>query len=1042
MRPEVGSQRLLGITRSKAKMFEYGVPSAYHIEIPLDPAKLFTLATGLLGDLAARSNSEVRDEDLKDLSDNLQFSARFFDSYLLSQFNAEMHPYLQLLGAASYYLCDLPGSALVLAKSFANGCPDLGCLGLEDLILWLLKDDMSTYYDKPEGPYGDYIDGISKGMIHYYENGNGMENLFKLTSRFRKTAYTIATPRQLLFTDIICAIVKRRIYNSSWYSLPLYSGLAAARWQLTLRKESFVRELWPAQHLLGEQGIFRGTSAVVQMPTSAGKTKAIEIIIRSSFFSDRTSLAVIVAPFRALSHEISNSLIGAFLNESVYIDELSDVLQADFEIRELLGRKQVLVVTPEKLIFMLRHAPEIAENIGLLIYDEGHQFDSGTRGITYELLLTSLKTMVPKAAQTILFSAVMSNAEAVNDWLNGEQSAVVYGTNLIPTYRTIAFASWVDLLGRLEFVASDNPDEGEFFVPRIIEQQKLQLKRKERKPRLFPEKNDGQDIALFLGLRLVNNGGVAIFCGRKDTASNLCDKVVGAYNRGLTIPKPVDYSDHDEMKRLHLLYESNLGIDAVATQSAGYGIYTHHGNTPHGIRLAVEHAMKEGLAKFVICTSTLAQGVNMPIRYLIVTSVYQGQERIKVRDFHNLIGRAGRSGMHTEGSILFADPEVYDKRRSQYDGWRWAQVKELLDPKKSEPCASSLLSIFEPLRSDDRKYFIRMEPLEIAKAYVHDLDKLNKIPEDLAKSQILKGKYSVNEIDRQIHQKIEIISAIESYLMVHWDDSESGLKENVAVELAQRTLAYFLADEGQKLQIIELFKLLAQNIEQNVPEEQKRKVFGKTLYGVRSAIAIEDWLNSHIDELVSCGDDHFSLLMAVWPILADNIQNNTFRKCKPAEALQSLAVSWIIGQPFYEILEILEAMDARLVSKTQRRHLTLEYVVDICENALSYEGMLALGAVAKLVEYKHSENNADLIRNLHVLQKRIKYGLPSSLAIILYESGFADRVVTMDLCTIINPSRENKKAVIREVRKKARIVRELLSKYPSYFTLVLDNLIA
>ena len=86
----------------------------------------------------------------------------------------------------------------------------------------------------------------------------------------------------------------------------------------------------------------------------------------------------------------------------------------------------------------------------------------------------------------------------------------------------------------------------------------------------------------------------------------------------------------------------------------------------------------KNLVRFVVCTSTLAQGVNLPIRYLIVTSVYQGMERIKVRDFHNLIGRAGRAGMYTEGSILFADPVVYDKRHNPKDGWRWNIVKELL----------------------------------------------------------------------------------------------------------------------------------------------------------------------------------------------------------------------------------------------------------------------------------------------------------------------------------------------------------------------------
>jgi len=70
--------------------------------------------------------------------------------------------------------------------------------------------------------------------------------------------------------------------------------------------------------------------------------------------------------------------------------------------------------------------------------------------------------------------------------------------------------------------------------------------------------------------------------------------------------------------------------------------------------------MRAGLARFVVCTSTLAQGVNLPIWYLPVTTVYQGSERIKVRDFRNRIDRAGRTGMHTEGRILFADTDVHE----------------------------------------------------------------------------------------------------------------------------------------------------------------------------------------------------------------------------------------------------------------------------------------------------------------------------------------------------------------------------------------------
>jgi len=189
------------------------------------------------------------------------------------------------------------------------------------------------------------------------------------------------------------------------------------------------------------------------MPTSAGKTKATELILRSAFLAERVSLAIIIAPFRALCHEIKNSLVEAFHNEPTKLDELSDALQTDFEIAELLGHQQILVVTPEKLLYVLRHAPELAAHIGLLVFDEGHQFDSGTRGITYELLLTSLRSMIPEGTQKVLISAVISNAEAVGEWLNGEPN-VVEGTTLIPTFRSVGFASWLDQLGRIECFGS------------------------------------------------------------------------------------------------------------------------------------------------------------------------------------------------------------------------------------------------------------------------------------------------------------------------------------------------------------------------------------------------------------------------------------------------------------------------------------------------------------------------------------------------------------------------------------------------------------
>ncbi len=617
---------------------------------------------------------------------------------------------------------------------------------------------------------------------------------------------------------------------------------------------------------------------------------------------------------------------------------------------------------------------------------------------------------------------------------------MVSGTTLSPTYRTLAFVSWLDRLGRLEFVTPENPDNGEFFVPRIIEQHELELKGRERKKRMFPSKSDGQTIALFLGLRLASSGSVAIFCGKKLTASSLCEKIVDAYDRGIGITKPLEYSDQSEVHRLQFLCERNLGTEATATHSATLGIFAHHGNTPQGIRLAVEHAMKEGLVRVVICTSTLAQGVNLPIRYLIVTSVYQGRERIKVRDFHNLLGRAGRAGMHTEGSILFADPAFYDERNTLNNRWRWEEIKELLEPNNSEPCVSTLLSLFDPFHSDDRRYTIRMEPLDFVSMYIESSEYLSSLPGKIASAHADKH-FTEDGIRNQISWRMSIISSIESYLMANWDESGSGLVEADIMELSKGTLAYFLADDKQREQIIELFLRLAQNIERNISEPSRRKTFGKTLYGVGTSIEIESWVKKNIEALVLC-EDLDEILSILWLLLYSNIRNTTFRKCDKPDVLKTVALGWIHGKSFHELYKICLNANARLIAGTQRRMLKLDHIVDICENAFAYDGTLLIGAVAEHIELISPDNCAEIVIKIQEFQKRLKYGLPSSSSVALYELGFADRAVSMDISSAISFISSNKHEVMRMIHQNNQLILDVLEKYPSYFQRVMENIMA
>lgn len=1033
MKPELNSNLRLAMTRSKAKMYEYNVPLESHIVIPKDPAELFIFTIGLLGEVAARINSNQTDGDeYKESKENLYFSAQFFDAFIQSQLNHEIDNYLILIGASAYYLCDFPGSSNVLIKKIIQDNIDLEASGLENLILWLLKGEIlkSSVNVDESCIFSDYISVIEYHLKVFYDIGRSYQPLIESLNMLRQVVYESGTARELLFADIIGAIIRKRLDNSTWNCLPQFTGLSLETWTPVIGKSTFIKELWPAQKLLGEKGVFQGQSAVIQMPTSAGKTKSTEIIIRSSFLSERSNFAVIVAPFRALCHEIKNSMVLAFAGELVQIDEPSDVVQIDFDISEWVEeeKKQIVIVTPEKLLYILRHSPVLAENIGLIIYDEGHQFDSGTRGVTYELLLASLKRMIPEHAQTVLISAVISNAREIGSWLHGESTNIVEGSSLSPTYRTIAFTSWLDTLGQVKYVSKLHPDSTEFFVPRILESSRLSLRDSERKARLFPEKKSTNDIALFLGLKLVRNGAVGIFCGRKDTVSNLCARIIEVYKRDFHHITPLAFSNEDEIIRLHRLHLKHFGRDNHLTNAAEIGIFAHSANTPHGLRLAIEYALEKGLAKYVICTSTLAQGVNLPLRYLIVTSIYQAGERIKVRDFHNLIGRAGRSGMHTEGSIIFADPSVYDLHLNRWKNWKWNAVKEILDQENSEPCDSMIASLLYPFEN------ISMDPLEFIEEYLsgkeafseYIANKINLLTDD------------ATEIKKQISLRLKIIAAIESYLMSNAIPDGSNFDENNIANLAKETFAYHSLSEENKAGLVKVFKQLALFISNIVPQPEKRQLYGKILFGIHQVQELEEWLFNHFEDL---NNNEIELLDVLWTILLHSTDKQLIHKSDDIEAIKVLANMWINGISYGEMYEYIQSLAISYRAKTQIRQYKLEHMVEICEGTFSYDMTLVMGAIINLIEFYYPERGIKLVKNMNLLQKKLKYGVGSAKCVTLYELGFSDRCLVQDLERIIDTVEHHKTIVKVNLSRNEEYVREILAEYPNYYSHVFTNII-
>ena len=440
--------------------------------------------------------------------------------------------------------------------------------------------------------------------------------------------------------------------------------------------------------------------------------------------------------------------------------------------------------------------------------------------------------------------------------------------------------------------------------------------------------------------------------------------------------------------------------------------------------------MRENLIRFVVCTSTLAQGVNLPIRYLIVTSIYQAGDRIKVRDFHNLIGRAGRSGMHTEGSILFVDPEVYENRKNSREKWRWEQIKDLLNPNNSEPCISNLLSIFDPITSDDGKYYIDIKALDFAKAYIYVSNGIHNLADEIVRRYHDKN-FSHNGVTQQISWKINLICSLENFLL-SFESNEEKLTEANAIVLAEGTLAFYLADEEKKEQLRLLFKLLADNIITNMKDSESRIVYRKTFYGIHDSQVILKWLSEYSDKLIVTENNN-EIIEALWEIMKIYIRNKSFNKFNKPDILLEMVKKWVSGHSFSEIYQFSKDNDCKLDYGTIPRKIKIENIVDIFEGGIAYDASLFVSTLAEFTNLLERNDKIKLFNILQFFQKHLKYGLPTKTAIALYEMGFADRVIAQDLALSLGLISIEKQEIIEELKKNKEKSQEVMAKYPSYF---------
>lgn len=1014
------------LIRSKAKMIEFDIPLENHISISEDSHKSFLVALAIVADSARKYFEDYINHNHFDphLKNQLHHAAEFFDALILSELgNAdEYRDYIAMLGATAYYLGDYNGSSSVMLSyiSDATRFPE-DSSNLIKVLIDILTNRVFENYELITDIYSAELNTLVERYRNYILEGRDIAT--EVFRNLQDKVYINGSDFSVIIVNCLLAVVCKKINCSSTKLLPEFSELDFSVWQDYIQSEGSMKELWPSQIELGKQGIFIGRSGIIQMPTSSGKTASINLILRSAFYSNRIDNVLIVAPFRALCREIYRDINAHFINnEDVIISEIFDLpeIPQDFSIFND-SIKRVFVLTPEKLLFLLRNNQSFIDRIGLCIFDEAHLFDDPNRGSNFELLMSTVKQTLQKEVQKILISAVIPNSEAINKWFN-EDGVVVSNNSIKTTEKRIAFSDLNGSNEQLYFIDSITFEE-EFFVPRTVNVSKLELLGKERKPKVFPELKNANDISIYYGIKLIKNGGVAIFCGRKDTVNIVLRRFIDLNNRKYDLSDFLENSDRFEVEKIGNLIGKNIGYDSVEYTCSQLGIFSHHSGIPMGLRIAIEYAFSKSKINNVVCTSTLAQGVNLPIKYLIVSSMYQAGDAIKVRDFQNLIGRAGRAGKYTEGTIILTESGIY---KTEQKSWKKKQYKKLLNPINSEGCKSNILNIikFDSVDSTDYRYgsmkfdFWNL----ILERFINNVEYLERVNSVSSNLRAQASPY-LQDFNYKINQIESTLIAIENYLAsIFTDEMEiDGLAEN--------TFGYFLGDENERERIKELFDLVRDKI---ITSSVSTEILSKNSIGLYQSEHLKAWVQGNQGSILSCEIEK-DLLSVLIEIIREFSNNKVMRKLS-TEDLNYITQLWINGISYFNILESCTEKLIRIEKRGKLKSIDLSDIISLCDNGLGYETSMILNSINNILEELVGEK-IDVITKL---TRRLKYGLSLDKEINIYELGFSDRIVVQLIGQEIKSQSKNQ--IRNEIKRDSARLKDKLSDFPSYYIQLINEI--
>lgn len=500
-------------------------------------------------------------------------------------------------------------------------------------------------------------------------------------------------------------------------------------------------------------------------PTSSGKTFILQnYLVEKVKRSTEKFLAIYLVPTRSLINEVSYSL-----RELFKTSDTKDVRVFSLSINkeEKLPDKVIYVFTQERLLsFLANHGPNEIPFIDIVMIDEAHQIAERARGTLLHQGLNWLNNSY-QIGKFIFCSPVISNPELFESLLgkHSEYSSESHMTTLSPvTQNLLVVSSIKGVLNALKVELHDSENE------RLCVYNNLELKLRRK----------GNSKAAFLAYCSYNLGKGKrniIFVDGPSNADSVASELINLIKAGECT---------EEITELSSYIKKTIHKDYVLAESLKYRIGIHYGKMPSLLKDTVERLFREEKLDFIICTSTLAQGVNLPAQNLFILdpkiqdSDTRKYDQIDKSSFWNIVGRAGRLYKDFEGNVFLL------KQPTKQDDWE--------DTYLNETKLSSVIPATQSVITDDSALLIEHltdtrknanKGIEEAASYVYDLSNLDKgIRQELNK---------IPDLDSSIIDKlITVVSEVKDKISI----PEGVIRANVGISpVRQQELFNFLINQ-------------------------------------------------------------------------------------------------------------------------------------------------------------------------------------------------------------------------------------------------------